>query len=70
LSSFDTRHVNYGMLTETLMNTVAAHKLTLMMAGHSIIMLSFRSLMILSQRRLSNIKGYLIEDNNQNATSV
>jgi hypothetical protein len=62
ISNYDTRHVNYGEVTETLMNTIASHKLTLMMANHSIMMLSFRSLLIMSQRRLTNIKGYHIED--------
>jgi hypothetical protein len=62
ISNYDTRHINYGEVTETLMNTIASHKLTLMMANHSIMMLSFRSLLIMSQRRLTNIKGYHIED--------
>jgi hypothetical protein len=62
ISNYDTRHINYGEVTETLMNTIASHKLTLMMANHSIMMLSFRSLLIMSQRRMTNIKGYHIED--------
>jgi hypothetical protein len=62
ISNYDTRHINHGEVTETLMNTIASHKLTLMMANHSIMMLSFRSLLIMSQRRLTNIKGYHIED--------
>ena len=48
IASYDTRHVNHGQLTETLMSTIASHKMTLMMASHSIMMLSFRSLLIMS----------------------
>jgi radical SAM superfamily enzyme with C-terminal helix-hairpin-helix motif len=58
IAHYDTRNIKHSRLTEVLMNTVAAHKLNLMLNNHSIIMLAIRSLLILTQRRLSNLKAH------------
>ena len=56
ISSFDTRHIKFDRVTELLMNSIATHKMTLLLADHSALMLSIRTLMLIHQRRLASVR--------------
>lgn len=57
ITNFDSRNLKHERLTETLMNTIATHKMSLLMCNHSILMLAIRSLMVIHQRRFCSIKS-------------
>jgi len=52
LTNFDHRQLRSERLTEILTNTIGTHKLSLLFINHSLLMLSIRTLIITSQKRL------------------